>query len=243
MILVMGAAGIIGSATARAVVREWWKVILHDREAIELLVALAKELNAEYIACDITDQKATKEAVDSLMPRFAKIDGLCNIAGATNPKPFLETTDDDRLFSYKLNVLGTIHFCQAVIPYMQKNKSGRIVNIGSVRAHAQGSYAIRLAYSSSKAAIVNITAGLAKEYAKDNILINCVSPGGTESNISKWRDEVTRKHNTDVLLQRLATPEEVADMICFLLSDRSSYTTGQEFVVDGWFLIGNNIGD
>jgi 3-oxoacyl-[acyl-carrier protein] reductase len=122
---------------------------------------------------------------------------------------------------------------------MQKNKYGKIVNVGSVRGHAQGSTAKNLPYSASKAAVINITAALAKEYAEDNILINSVSPSGVNTNIAKTWDEATQKRNTSVPLKRIAEPNEIGEMICFLISDKASYITGQDFVVDGGYLIGN----
>ncbi len=240
VILITGAAGGIGSATAQMAKKQGATLILHDRVESEFLKNLAKELEAEYVTCDICDKKAVEEVVEKIFIKFSKIDVLCNIAGATNTKPFLETTNDDWLFSYNVNVLGTVNFCQAVIPIMQKNKYGKILNIASVRGYKQGSFANKLPYSSAKAAIINLTAGLAKEYATDNILINSVSPGPVNTNIAKKWSEKELKHNSDILLGRIAEPEEIAHMICFLISDKASFITGQDFLVDGGYLIGNN---
>ena len=242
IVLITGASGGIGSATARLAYSYGAKLILHDRTETDNLKNLAKELKAEYITCDITDKKAVNEAIVKISAKFPKIDALCNIAGAVNHKPFLETIDDDWFFSYKVNVLGGIHFCQALIPIMQKNHYGRIMNISSVRGHVEGTRASNLPYSSSKAAIINITAALAKEYAKDNIFINSVSSGSVDNTgITKGWDEDTLKRNKNNLLGRLAKPDEIAEMICFLISDKASFITGQDFVVDGGSLIEDNV--
>lgn len=239
VILITGSSSGIGLATARLAIAQGAKVILHGKIEDDNLKNIAKELQSEYIFCDIRDKGEVDKAVADILKIFPKIDALCNVAGAISPKPFLETKDEDWLDDYSVNVLGTVHFCQALIPHMQKNKYGRIVNIASTRAYPQGSLASRLPYCASKAGIINITAGLAKEYAEDNILINSISPGGVNTAIAKMHEnEVVAKRNADVLLQRIAEPNEIAEMICFLISDKASYITGQDFLVDGGYIIG-----
>lgn len=238
-ILITGSAGGIGSATAQIAVSQGAKVILHGKTRSAFLEKLSRKLRAPFIICDITDKKAVEREVGKILKKVKRIDALLNIAGGTNPKDFLETTEDDWQYAYRVNVLGTVYFCQALIPHMKKNKYGRIVNVASVRAYPQGTFASRLPYSAAKAAVVNITAALAKEYAKNNILINSVSPGGVATAIAKTWDEKTLKRNSNVLLKRLGTPEEIGEMICFLVSDKASYVTGQDFLVDGGYTIGN----
>jgi len=239
VVLITGSSSGIGAATARIAVAQGAKVILHGKTEDDNLKAIAKELQAEYIVCDIRDKKAVDKTVADILKHFPKIDALCNVAGAINPKPFLETTDEDWLDAYSVNLLGTVHFCQVLIPHMQKNKFGRIVNIASVRAYSQGSLASRLPYCASKAGVVNITAGLAKEYAEDNILINSISPGGVNTAIAKiYGNGAIAKRNADVPLNRIAEPNEIGEMICFLISDKASYITGQDFLIDGGYTIG-----
>lgn len=230
----------IGAATARLAKSYGATVILHDKEETDQLKNFAKELNAEYIFCDITDKQAVEKSVLELLQKFSRIDALCNIAGIRDTKPFLETDDEHWLKTFKTNVLGAVHFCQVLIPHMQKNKYGRIVNIASIRGHVEGALASRMAYSASKASLINITASLAKEYAGDNIFVNSISPGGVNTDIAKsWTPEMLKK-NSDVLLKRVAEASEIGEMICFLASDKASYVTGQDFAVDGGYLIGNN---
>ena len=238
-ILITGSSSGIGLATARLAKKYGANVIVHGKEASGELDAITQELGAEKIICDISDGDAVSREIKKLLEKKIQIHCLANVAGAIkNRGPFLETTDEDWISDYKTNVLGIVHMCQSVIPQMQSNKYGRIVNIGSVRAYPQGTLSTRTPYSASKAAVLNLTVALAKEYAKDGISINSISPGGVNTDIAKAWDAATQKRNSDVLLCRIAEPEEIAEAICFFLSDKASYATGQDFVFDGGCLIG-----
>ncbi|MFH1175420.1 MAG: SDR family oxidoreductase [bacterium] len=237
-ILITGSSKGIGAATARLAKSYGANVIVHGREASPELEAIAKELEAEKIICDIRDKKAVFREVNKLLEKKIQIHCLANVAGAANHKPFLETTEEDWFFAYETNVLGTVYMCQAIIPSMQSYKYGRIVNIGSIRARPQGALANNLPYAVSKAAILNITAALAREYAKDGISVNSVSPGGVNTDLAKGWNAETRRRNSDVLLGRIAEPKEIAEAVCFFLSDKASYATGQDFLIDGGYTIG-----
>lgn len=236
-ILITGSSRGIGAATARLAKKYGASVVVHGKTDSEDLKKITEELGAEKMVCDLTDQKAVFAEVKKILGKVGKIDGLANVAGAVNPKPFLEATEEDWLWSYKTNVLSVVYMSQVLIPHMQKNKKGAVVNVGSVRAYPQGTLALRAPYSSAKASVNNLSVAMAKEYAKDGIRINSVSPGGVNTDISKTWDEETKARNTNVLLKRLGEPEEVAEMICFLLSDRASYMTGNDYLVDGGYLV------
>jgi NAD(P)-dependent dehydrogenase (short-subunit alcohol dehydrogenase family) len=237
-ILITGSSSGIGLATARLAKEYGANVIVHGREASPELDAIAVELSAEKIICDITNKEAVLSEINKLLEKKIQIHCLANVAGAGNHKPFLETTEEDWFFAYKTNVLGSVYLCQAIIPAMQSAKYGRIVNVASIRAYPQGSFAGNLPYAASKAAVVNITSALAKEYAKDGISINSVSPGGVNTDIAKMWSAENMKRNSDVLLGRIAEPKEIAEAICFFLSDKASYATGQDFLFDGGYTIG-----
>ena len=237
-ILVTGSSKGIGAATARLAKSYGANVIVHGRESSPELETIAQELGAEKIICDIQDKEAVFREINKLLEKKIQIHCLANVAGAVNPKPFLETTEEDWFFAYKTNVLGTVYACQAVIPSMQMYKYGRIVNVGSIRAYPQGALAGNLPYAVSKAAILNITAALAREYAKDGISVNSISPGGVDTDLAKTWNAETRRRNLDVLLGRIAEPKEIAEAICFFLSDKASYATGQDFLIDGGYVIG-----
>jgi len=230
VILITGSSSGIGAATAR-LAKEYGAIpILHGKTESEDLKNLAKELNCEYIFCDVSDKSSVEKVVKNILFKLKRIDILVNSAGIAPRAAFLEETDEFWLSVFSTNVLGTVHFCQSIIPEMQKNKYGRIVNIASIRAYT-GTTA-RPAYSASKAAIVNLTAVLAKEFAPD-ICVNAVAPGYTETPISSnWDKKVWDNVNT-ALLGRIGQPKEIAEVILFLASDKASFITGQTIIVDG----------
>ncbi|MBI2334656.1 SDR family oxidoreductase [Candidatus Daviesbacteria bacterium] len=231
IILITGSSRGIGAATAKLAVGYGAKVILHGRSKSKELTDLADQLGADYIVCDVEDKKAVQKEVERMIKKLGKIDGLVNSAGISKPKPFLETADSDWLEIFNVNLLGTVHFCQAVIPYMLKRKYGRIVNVASMRGHLVNIYSKNLTYSTSKAAVINLTVGLAKEYMPD-IAVNAVSPGLTETEMSKTWNEALRTEAKNYPLGRPATPEEIAEVVLFLISDRASFINGQAVMVD-----------
>lgn len=226
----------IGAATAKLSNKYGAKVIIHGRVESSTLKKVSKELKSEYISCDVRDKQAVKRSVDQLILKLGKIDSLINCAGVVNVKPFLEADDDHYLELFKVNFLGIVHFCQAVIPHMQKAKYGRIVNVASVRGHQATSSNRGMAYSVSKSGVITLTASLAKEYAPE-ITVNAVSPGFVNTDMSKtWNEKVWRQAKSS-LLGRIADPKEIAEVLLFLASDRASFVTGQTIIVDGGYTI------
>lgn len=230
VILITGSSSGIGAATAKLAKGYGAKVILHGQTDSDKLKSLAKELECDYIFCDVAD----KAAVDKAVSKYSKIDALVNCAGITLRQSFLESTDEEWLNIYKVNVLGTVHFCQAVIPLMQKNKYGRVVNIASIRAFPAASG--RPAYAASKAAIMTLTGSMAKEFAP-TVAVNAVAPGFTETPMSQTWDEKVWTQVRSSLLGRIGQPCEIAEAILFLASDKSSFITGQTILVDGGYVI------
>jgi 3-oxoacyl-[acyl-carrier protein] reductase len=234
-ILITGSSSGIGAETARLAKEYGATVILHGRIEDEKLKTLAKELDCEYIFCDVADKITVESEVQRILKKIQKIDILVNSAGIAPAQEFLEATDEEWLNVFKTNVLGTTHFCQAVIPQMQKNKYGRIVNISSIKGYSINSSPT--AYSASKAAIINITSALAKQFAPD-IAVNAVAPGYTDTPMSLTRtsSQAMEKAKTS-LVGRVARPEEIAEAILFLASDKASFITGQTILVDGGYSI------
>jgi 3-oxoacyl-[acyl-carrier protein] reductase len=233
-ILITGSSSGIGAATARLAKEYGANVIVHGKTDSPELNAITKELGAEKIVCDVVDQAAVQSEVDRIIGKVKKIDALVNCAGISIRQKFLESTDESWLEIFKVNVLGTKHFCQSVIPEMQKNKHGRIVNIASIRAFCSTSG--RPAYSASKAVVMNLTSVLAKEFAPE-IAVNAVAPGFTETDMAKTWDDVVWQQVKTALLNRAAQPKEIAEAILFLASDKASFITGQTILVDGGYSI------
>ena len=224
----------MGAAAARIASARGAKVVLHGRVETDELKALAAELQSDYVLCDVTDKSAVDAAVAEVIEKAGTIDALINCAGMAAAAPFLESDDEHWIDVFKVNVLGTVHFIQAVAPHMLKAKSGRIVNVSSIRGMENMASSRITAYSASKAAVNNLTSALAKEFAP-HITVNAVAPGFTMTNLSKgWTEAVHAQINT-ALLQRPAQPEELAETLIFLASDEASFITGQVLVVDGGY--------
>ncbi len=234
IILITGSSSGIGAATAKLAKEYGATVILHGKTENEDLKNLAKNLDCEYIFCDVSDKTAVESETKRILKKIKRIDILVNSAGISLNQKFLESTDEVWLDVFKTNVLGTTHFCQAVIPEMQNNNYGRIVNIASIR----GFYttAGNASYSASKAAVVNLTSVLAKQFAP-NILVNAVAPGFTNTPIAETWNEQVKIQTKNNLLERIAKPEEIAEVILFLASDKASFITGQTILVDGGYSI------
>ena len=205
---------------------------MHGKTESPQLQELAAQLNARYIVCDVGD----KQAVQAALQGIGQIDVLINAAGIAPAKAFLDASDEHWLEVYQTNVLGVVNFCQAVIPDMQKHKYGRIVNIASIRGHDTGASNRVMAYSVSKAAVTNLTAALAKEFAP-HIAVNAISPGFTETDITANWTEATWNQAKTSLLGRTGRPEEQAEALLFLASDAASFITGQTLIVDGGYLL------
>jgi len=225
----------IGVAAARLAKDYGAKVIIHGRNE-NGLKNLASKLKTDFIVCDAADKKTVFREVRKLIKKFKKIDALINCLGTIEAKPFLELTDEDWIARYKDNFLGVVHFCQVIVPFMQKAKYGRIINVASIRGHVVPATKRDMPYSAAKAAIVNFTAALAKELAP-NILVNAVSPGMIETNMAKTWNNVVWEQAKSSLVGRVGKPEEIAEVLLFLASDKASFITGQTLIVDGGYTI------
>jgi 3-oxoacyl-[acyl-carrier protein] reductase len=235
VIIITGSSrGGMGAAAAQIAHKHGATVVLHGRVETAELKALAKELQCEYVLCDVTDKAAVESAVAEVITKTGKIDALINCAGLAAAAPFLESTDEHWIDVFKVNVLGTVHFIQAVAPHMLETKSGRIVNVSSIRGMENMASSRITAYSAAKAAVNNLTSALAKEFAP-HIAVNAVAPGFTKTQMSKGWTEAVHAQVKTALVGRAAEPEELAETLVFLASDEASFITGQVLVVDGGY--------
>jgi len=241
VVLLSGGASGIGAATARLVVREGGKAVLADRDH-DKGRALAGELGAAslFVPLDVTDEAAWQKAVATTVDSFGALHGLLNAAGVGVRNSIEDCTLQEYRRVNDINALGTFLGCKAAIAAMKPSGGGSIVNISSVLGLRGASYA--MAYCASKGAVRLLTRHVALHCAqmKYNIRCNSVHPGyidtpmiaprlaDTIGNMSgrQWLEELHP-------LGRLGRAEEVANLILFLLSDESSFSTGSEFVCDG----------
>jgi NAD(P)-dependent dehydrogenase (short-subunit alcohol dehydrogenase family) len=239
--LISGGASGIGAETARLVVREGGKAVIADRDEAKGR-ALASELGAAavFAALDVTDEPAWQKAVAMTVATYGGLHGLLNAAGVG----VRNTIEDCSLEDYRrvndINSLGTFLGCKAAIPAMKQSGGGSIVNISSVLGLRGASGA--LAYCASKGAVRSLTKNVALYCAqlKYNIRCNSVHPGYIDTPMIAPRLDQTNGNRSgrEMLeelhpLGRLGRAEEVANMILFLLSDESTFSTGSEFVCDG----------
>ena len=241
VVLISGGASGIGAATARLVVSEGGRAVLADHDEAKGR-ALAAELGGStyFVPLDVADEAAWSAAISATIEKFGVLHGLLNAAGVG----VRNSIEDCSLAEFRrvndINALGTFLGCKAAIPPMKQAGGGSIVNISSVLGLRGASYA--MAYCASKGAVRLLTKHVALHCAqmKYNIRCNSVHPGYIETPMiaprldqpvgdMNWRQWLEELHP----LGRLGRAEEVANMILFLLSDESSFSTGSEFACDG----------
>ena len=231
-ILITGSSRGIGAAIARLAKEKGYDVLLHGKTTTPSLISLAKELNSKYIIFDVSNENDVINALSGI----DCIDVLINSAGVNISKSFEDLTNNDWKAIYDLNVFGLVNVTKHVVPIMKSSQYiGKIINIASIK----GMYSSvgRVAYASSKAAVINLTTGLAKELAP-KILVNAVAPGFTITEMTEntWSDRI-KKQVDSILLKRMANPNEIAEVVIFLSGEKSEYITGQTINVDGGFSI------
>ncbi len=243
----------LGQAAAEAFAREGARLAIcsRDRRAIdEAADALRKKHRAEVLAeaLDVTDNTAVQKFVEQVARQYGTVHVCVTNAGGPPAKNFLSVTPDEWQRGVHLNFLSAVWFARAVIPHMQKSKWGRIITITSVAVKQPiGDLVISNAVRS---AVVGLVKSLANEFGKDGILVNNVGPGYTATDRLKELaatralalgikpEEIYGKWAADVPVGRLGRPEELADTIVFLASERASYVTGQTILVDGGYYKG-----
>lgn len=233
--VVTGAASGIGKAVATRLAAEGAKVVAVDRDAEKLNATIAGISEGEVVprTCDVSDQSAVDTMIDEIADTFGSIDILVNNAGiASNRAPLHEITPEDWDRVISVNVRGVYLMQRAVIPHMLAQGKGSIINTastGSFRAAPNSS-----AYLSSKGAVLMMTRAAAVDYAKDNIRINAVCPGTTNTDILAGSSEEQIKFLVSRSPQgRLCEPEEVAALVAFLASDEAPHITGGAYIIDG----------
>ena len=232
--IVTGGAQGIGRAVAERLAASGAKVAIWDLDG-ELANEAAAAIGpaASGLAIDVTDAKAVNAAAAELEQRHGSVDILVTSAGIAGPN--LKTWEyplDEWARIMRLNVDGTLHCCQAVIPGMLKRNYGRLVLVASIAGKEGNPNAS--AYSASKAAVIALTKSLGKELAQQDIAVNCITPAAARTRIF---DQMSEEHIGYMLAKiprgRFLLPEEVASMVAFLVSAENSFTTGSVFDLSG----------
>lgn len=236
--VVTGAARGIGLAIAKWFLAHDYRVALLDVEAATLQAAMA-ELNAPSTAlglvCDVSQPAQVLTAMDQIAATFGRIDSLVNNAGVAVFKPIGETSFEEFRYVMGTNLEGAFLCTQACLPYMKQQGSGSIVNIASISGLRAST--LRIAYGTSKAALIHMTKQQAIELGTLGIRANAVAPGPVDTEMAKLVHSVAiRSDYYDTIpMNRYATTEEIAQAVGFLCSPDASFINGQCIAVDGGF--------
>jgi len=251
--LITGSSQGIGKAIAHGLSEEGAKVAICARNQKQLQDT-AREIESSTscevfsVRADLTRKEDIERLVNQTVKHFKRIDILVNNTGGPPFMTFQETSSEDWLKANHLLLMSTIHTCRAVIPYMKERKWGRIVNMTSFAAKQP---AERLVLSNAlRAGILGLTKTLSNELAEYGILVNAVCPGWTMTRrveelakvqtkkSSKTYEEIIKGWESQIPLKRLAQPNEIANLVVFLASERASYITGAVIQVDGGYTKG-----
>lgn len=239
--IVSGASGGIGQEIAIALAMDGFSVaVLYHKNAqgAQYTVDCITQNGGKALAfaCDVADSKAVQGTVLRVRDSLGAVSALVNNAGISEQKLFTDITDADWNGMLNTNLSGAFYLTRAVLPDMLHVKSGRIVNIASMWGETGGSCEVH--YSAAKAGLIGMTKALAKELAPSGITVNAVSPGAVATDMmKKLGEETCRMVAEEVPLGRLGTPREIADAVCFLVSNKASYITGQVLSVNGGSVI------
>jgi NAD(P)-dependent dehydrogenase (short-subunit alcohol dehydrogenase family) len=240
--VITGGAGLngLGYATARQMAAHGARVVIVDLARAEPETA-ARRLGEEHLGlvADVTDKVACDAAAAAALARFGRIDILVNNAGITQPVKTLEITgaDYDRILD--VNLRGTLHMTQAVLPVMRTRQAGSVICISSVSAQRGGGIFGGPHYSAAKAGVLGLARAMAREFGGEGIRVNCITPGLIETDITQGKLTPERKQEISdtIPLARLGRADDVAGACVFLASELSAYCTGITLDVNGGMLI------
>ena len=243
--LVTGGAMGIGSAVAKLLAERGARVLIVDRaekEGTKTVSEIAsKKGNAEFFKADVSTSNACAAAIEKAISLYGKLDIVSNNAGIQRYGTVESTPENEWDEVMDVNLKSVFYICKFAIPHLKKTK-GSIVNMTSVQAFAtQRGVA---AYTTSKHALIGLTRSMAIDFARDGIRVNCVAPGTVDTPMLQYAASLDPNPQSvyDACVNmhpvgRIAKPEEVAEVVAFLASDKASFVTGACYLVDGGLLL------
>jgi NAD(P)-dependent dehydrogenase (short-subunit alcohol dehydrogenase family) len=239
VVLITGALTGIGRDTALAFAKEGARIVIAGRrdEAGQNLLAELRRLDAEaeYVNADVRHEDDVRNLVDKTVARFGRLDVAVNAAGTEGkPGPVIEQTAESYAATFDTNVLGTLLSMKHELRVMLPQRHGSIINVSST--YGQTGAAGASIYAASKHAVVGLTQSAALEAAASGVRVNAVAPGPIDTGmLTRFTGTDERKAGlmSTVPLKRLGKPEEIAQTIVFLASDKAAFSTGATFSVDG----------
>ena len=232
--IVTGAARGIGLATTRLFLDQGRQVAMIDRDADELMKVADGLKNVLPIICDVSQPDQVTAMMARVKDGMGRVDALVNNAGVAAFEPIGETDFETWRTVMATNLDGVFLCSQAAIPIMAKH-GGAIVNIASISGLRAST--LRVAYGTSKAAVIQLTKQQAVELGEQNIRVNCVAPGpvATKLALAVHSPEIRAAYYDAIPLNRYGTEDEIAQVIVFLCSEKASFVTGQVIAADGGF--------
>ncbi|OGD16605.1 short-chain dehydrogenase [Candidatus Atribacteria bacterium RBG_19FT_COMBO_35_14] len=239
--IVTGAGRGIGKAIAIALAREGANVIVNDID-IQTAEEVVKEIKslgwkALAIRVDVSDSKEVNQMVQLALKKFKRVDILVNNAAIIKRGSIEDLTEEDWDKVIDVNLKGAFNCMKAVVGIMKKQRYGKIVNISSI-AGKIGDLASAPCYGASKAGMICLAKSLARELAAYNINVNVVAPHAIKTDMSKeWSEEKRKNIVANIPLGRMGEPEDIAEAVAFLVSDKAKFITGEVLDVNGGYLM------
>src|SRR5579871_3328352 len=245
VVIVTGAARGLGQEFARSLAAAGARVVIGDVSACDATLDLVTADKGEAVGArlDVTDPQSAQALVEAGLRAFGRLDGLVNNAalyGALHGGRFDAIDEAEWDACMAVNVKGIWNCCKAAVPAMRRAGGGSIVNIASLAATYGMPYGLH--YTTSKAAVIGLTRGLARELGRDGIRVNAVAPScvlteGTREFFGQKLDNALERIRKDQTIQRTLTPSDLVGTVAWLLSDGSGFVTGQTIFLDGGTLM------
>ncbi|MCC8068915.1 MAG: 3-oxoacyl-ACP reductase FabG [Ruminococcus sp.] len=230
--VVTGGSKGIGEAICRQLANDGYTVVVNYNSSGLQAERIANEIGGYSYHADISNLEEVKSMIDYTIQNFGNIDLLVNNAGISVVGLFHEISQADVKKILDINLNGVFNCTSEVVKHMISKKSGNIINISSMWGEVGGSCEVH--YSATKSAIIGFTKALAKEVGLSGIRVNCVSPGVIDTSMNKHlTEDDINSLKEEIPLYRLGTPQDVANVVSFLASERASYITAQDIAVNG----------
>ena len=234
IILITGANRGIGHNILKKIATCGYTVIgtSRSKDGADMITDAIKDSNGKGVVMDVTNQDSINTSINQIKEDYGVIYGLVNNAGITNDNLLMRMSDEQWNSVIETNLTSLYRVTKSVVKDMMKARTGRIVNIGSI-VGLMGN-AGQSNYSATKSGLLGFTKSLARELSSRNINVNAVSPGFIDTDMTKaLSDDQIESLTKNIPLGRIASPDEVSSVVAFLLSDDSSYITGENINVNG----------